>query len=158
MPHDPSSEPTDTAKVAAASESFFSSVDPADTVIGAAPAPPSVFPGSSEPLSFSATSAFSSYRCQPLYHRLLVRVLPGEEQKTSGGIYLAQSEGSPLWRATVLAVGQGRLLLSGAVVPLAVKEGDVVLLLRGEGLEYNALEGLRLVDEDRVFAVLQSRE
>lgn len=155
MPLKPPSEETSPANEAV---TFFPPVNPDGPVIGESPLPPSEFPGSAEPLSSVGGSEFSRYQCKPLYHRILVRVLPGEEQKTSGGIYLAQHEGNPLWRASVLEVGQGRLLLSGALVPLAIKEGDVVLILRGEGIEYNALEGLRLVEEDRVLAVLRVRE
>lgn len=151
-----SSEETSPAKET--TDLFFPSVNPDAPVIGESPVPPSEFPGSAETPSSSEVSGFSSYQCKPLYHRLLVRILPGEEQKTSGGIYLAQHEGNPLWRATVVEVGQGRLLLSGVLVPLAIKEGDVVLLPRGEGFELNALDGLRLVEEDRVLAVLRVRE
>lgn len=70
----------------------------------------------------------------PLYDRLLVRVIKAGE-KTQGGIIVPQmvAENTPFLTAEVLAAGHGRANFSGQIVPLKVKDGDVVVFVRTGG-------------------------
>jgi len=64
---------------------------------------------------------------RPLWQQVLVRLDP-EETLSSGGIVIPSPEVPDM--GTVLAVGRGRELASGQVMPPEVKVGDRVLLTR----------------------------
>jgi chaperonin GroES len=66
-------------------------------------------------------------KLRPLMNRILVQK-PVAIQKTKGGILLPESKQEQLNIGTVIAVGTGRFMENGQVRPLAVKEGDTVLL------------------------------
>lgn len=70
----------------------------------------------------------------PLYDRVLVKLLKPNE-RTKSGLYIPETvhDGTPYLKAEVLAVGQGRITTTGAVVPLMVKPGDLVLFFRAPG-------------------------
>ncbi|XP_065297390.1 10 kDa heat shock protein, mitochondrial [Dermacentor albipictus] len=66
-------------------------------------------------------------RLIPLLDRILVeRFVP--EAKTKGGIMIPEKAQAKVHSATVVAVGPGGRTDSGQTVPMAVKEGDKVLL------------------------------
>ena len=77
-----------------------------------------------------------------------------EEEKSAGGILLPDAAKKKPTEGRVIAVGTGRVLDDGKVVPLAVKVGDVVVYSRYGGTEVK-LEGKDYVilDEDQVYAV-----
>lgn len=94
--------------------------------------------------------------------RLLIKVLQASDRTTSG-LYIPQmaTDGTPWCKAEVLAVGTGRLMQSGALVPLQVKVGDAVLFFRtsvgGEQLAVpleDGTEGL-CIREQNVLAILR---
>ncbi|KAL3141840.1 hypothetical protein ABBQ32_004508 [Trebouxia sp. C0010 RCD-2024] len=84
-----------------------------------------------------------SKRLIPLLDRVLVEKLTAPN-KSVGGILLPESATSKYNEGKVIATGQGRrTLTSGEVIPVAVKEGDKVLLpdyggtqLKLDGKEY----------------------
>lgn len=66
-------------------------------------------------------------RLIPLLDRILVeRFVP--EAKTKGGIMIPEKAQAKVHSATVVAVGPGGRADSGQTIPMAVKEGDKVLL------------------------------
>ncbi|XP_037285256.1 10 kDa heat shock protein, mitochondrial [Rhipicephalus microplus] len=66
-------------------------------------------------------------RLIPLLDRILVeRFVP--EAKTKGGIMIPEKAQAKVHSATVVAVGAGARTESGQTIPIAVKEGDKVLL------------------------------
>lgn len=71
---------------------------------------------------------------EPLYDRLLVRLLRPEE-RTRSGLYVPQlaTDNTPYLKAEVLAAGTGRITTTGSTVPLSVKAGDVVVFFRNAG-------------------------
>jgi chaperonin GroES len=77
-----------------------------------------------------------------------------EEEKSAGGILLPDAAKKKPTEGRVIAVGSGRILDDGKVVPLAVKVGDTVVYSRYGGTEVK-LEGKDYVilDEDQVYAV-----
>ena len=77
-----------------------------------------------------------------------------EEEKTAGGILLPDAAKKKPTEGRVIAVGSGRILDDGKVVPLAVKVGDTVVYSRYGGTDVK-LEGKDYVilDEDQVYAV-----
>jgi chaperonin GroES len=69
--------------------------------------------------------AFNKLR--PLMNRILVKKAE-PLTKTKGGILLPESKSEQLNLGTVIAVGPGRMFDNGQLKPIAVKEGDTVLL------------------------------
>jgi chaperonin GroES len=64
-----------------------------------------------------------------------VLVRPDEEETTRGGILLPDTARERPQRGTVMAVGEGRRLDNGKVVPLGVKVGDRVIFSKYGGTE-----------------------
>ena len=84
-----------------------------------------------------------------------VVVLPSdEEETTSGGILLPDAARKKPSEGNVVAIGKGRTLDDGKVVPLAVKVGDTVVYSKYGGTEVK-LEGKDYVilDEDQIYAI-----
>lgn len=100
-------------------------------------------------------------RYQPLYDRVLVRVLSAGN-RTRGGLYVPDMaiDGTPWMRGEIVAVGHGRLMANGEVIPLQVKEGQTVVFFRsqssGEQLVVPGEDGedLLVVREPNILAVL----
>lgn len=101
-------------------------------------------------------------RVEPLYDRILVRLLP-PEGRTKSGLFVPQmaTDNTPYLKAEVVAIGQGRITTTGAVVPLQVKVGDVVLFFRsqssGEQLVFPTDDGSEqmLIREPNVAGILR---
>lgn len=95
---------------------------------------------------------------KPIYDRILVRVLQ-EESVTAGGIVLPGEALKTPIRGLVLAVGEGKRTKDGVLIPLTVKENDVVMYnpvsaqpvkIGGEELIVLREEDIFAIDEDGV--------
>ena len=94
---------------------------------------------------------------RPLDDRIVIRALDAEE-KTAGGILLPDTAKEKPQKATVLAVGEGRLTDEGKRVPLDVKPGDVVLYGKYAGTEVKWQgQDLRILRESEVLAVVDEK-
>jgi chaperonin GroES len=71
---------------------------------------------------------------KPLADRVVVKVF-SEEEKTKGGIVLPDTAKEKPQEGEVIAVGSGRRLDNGSVVPLEVKVGDRVIFAKYGGTE-----------------------
>jgi chaperonin GroES len=71
---------------------------------------------------------------QPLHDRIIVQA-DISDGKTAGGILLPDTAQEKPLRGTVLAVGPGKRLDSGALAPVDVKVGDVVIYGKYAGTE-----------------------
>lgn len=91
---------------------------------------------------------------QPLDDRILIRQSEPEE-KTAGGIILPDSAKEKPQAGTVIAVGPGKLLDSGARGELSVSVGDEVFYGKYAGTEIN-LDGEEfvIVRENDILAVI----
>ena len=69
---------------------------------------------------------------RPLYDRVLVR-RDDPETETAGGLHIPDMHTEKQQIATVMAVGEGRILPDGKIKPLMVKVGDRVLLGKYSG-------------------------
>ena len=82
---------------------------------------------------------------KPLYDRVLVKI-NSPENVTKGGIIIPENTNQEKpQEGTGAAVGTGKLLDDGTVMPLDVKKGDAVLFNKYGGME------LSLGDGDYVF-------
>ncbi len=93
-------------------------------------------------------------KVRPLHDRLLVRRIEAEET-ARGGIIIPDSAKEKPMQGQVLAVGNGRVLDDGTILPLDVKEGDRILFGKYSGTELR-LDGeeVLIVREDEVLATL----
>ena len=92
---------------------------------------------------------------KPLYDRLLAKRLEEGEQ-IQGSIIIPDSAKEKPQEAEILAVGGGKRLEDGTIVPLDVKAGDKVLIGKYSGTEIT-VDGdeLIILREDEVLGVLE---
>ncbi|MGE5310326.1 MAG: co-chaperone GroES [Nitrospirota bacterium] len=94
-------------------------------------------------------------KLRPLHDRVIVKRLE-EEEKTVGGIIIPDTAKEKPQQARVIAVGKGRTLENGQVMPLTVKAGDRVLFGKYAGTEIKIDGDEHLImREDDILAVLQ---
>lgn len=93
---------------------------------------------------------------RPLNDRILLKRIEAEE-KTAGGILIPDNAKEKPVEATVIAVGNGKLLDDGTRRKLDVKVGDRVLFGKWSGSEVK-LDGVDhlLVKEDEILAILEA--
>ena len=92
---------------------------------------------------------------RPLYDRIVVKRI--EEQETKiGGLFIPDSAKEKPQEAEVVAVGKGKRLEDGKVVPLDVQKGDRILFGKYSGSEIRIDgEDLLIMREDEVLGVLE---
>lgn len=91
---------------------------------------------------------------RPLYDRIIVK-RSEEEESIRNGIFIPDSAKEKPQEGEVVAVGRGRRLDDGQIVPLDVKTGDRVLFGKYSGSE-TKVEGTEytIMREDDVLAIL----
>ena len=93
---------------------------------------------------------------KPLSDHILIEAMP-QEEKTESGIFLPQTaEKEKPEQGKVVAVGSGKKLSSGKVIPLDVKKGDIVLFTKygPNEIKVNGKEYLIAREED-ILAILE---
>lgn len=92
----------------------------------------------------------------PLYDRILVERVESEE-KTKGGIIVPDTAQEKPQQGKVIAVGQGKRLEDGKLIPLEVKAGDTILFGKYSGSEIK-IEGNEylIMKEDEVLGLVES--
>jgi chaperonin GroES len=95
-------------------------------------------------------------KIRPLQDRVIVRRVK-EEEKTKGGLYIPDTAKEKPIEATVVAVGNGKILEDGTVRKLDVKAGDRVLFGKYSGTEVK-IEGEEhlILREDDILGVIES--
>jgi chaperonin GroES len=92
---------------------------------------------------------------KPIGDRVVVRPKSAEEM-TKSGIILPDTAKERPQEGEVMAVGTGRIMDDGTVVPLAVKVGDTVLFSKYGGTEIKiGGEEYIILREDDILAVLE---
>ncbi len=92
---------------------------------------------------------------RPLHDRVLVRRME-EETVSSGGIVLPGSATEKPNQGTVIAAGKGRILESGDVRPMDVKDGDRILFGQYSGTEVKVEgETLIMMREEDIMGVIE---
>jgi chaperonin GroES len=93
-------------------------------------------------------------KIKPLRDRIIVRRL-SQEEKTKGGIIIPDTAKEKPQEGEVIAVGNGKVLDDGKVVPLELKKGDKILFGKYAGTEIKVDgEELLIVREDEVLGVI----
>ena len=90
---------------------------------------------------------------KPLYDRVLVKRFE-EEEKTAGGIIIPDTAKEKPTKGKIVAVGAGARSESGAIIPLIVKKGDVILFAKWGGQEIKVDgEELIILKESDIMAI-----
>jgi len=93
-------------------------------------------------------------KVRPLRDRVLVRRLDEAEQKV-GGIIVPDTAKEKPQQAEVVAVGSGKMLENGTMVPLSVKAGDKVLVGKWSGTDVKIDgEDYLILKEDEILGIL----
>ena len=93
-------------------------------------------------------------KVKPLRDRVIVRRL-SEEEKTKGGIIIPDTAKEKPQEGEIVAVGSGKVLEDGKIVPLEVKKGDRVLFGKYSGTEVKVEgEDLLMMREDEILGIL----
>src|ERR1700712_3109988 len=93
---------------------------------------------------------------RPLYDRIVVKRVEEQEQKV-GGLFIPDTAKEKPQEGEVVAVGKGKRLEDGKVVPLDVKVGDRILFGKYSGSEIK-IDGIDclIMREDEVLGILTS--
>ena len=91
---------------------------------------------------------------RPLYDRLIVRRIEEKEQ-VRGGILIPDTAKEKPQEAEVIAVGHGKRLENGTLIPLEVKAGDRILFGKysGSDIKMDGEEYL-ILREDEVLGII----
>ncbi len=93
-------------------------------------------------------------KIRPLHDRVVIK-RKEEERLSPGGIVIPDTAKEKPIRGEVIAVGNGKILEDGRVIPLDVKVGDEVLFGKYSGNEIKVdSEELVVMREDDIMAVI----
>jgi len=95
-------------------------------------------------------------KVRPLHDRVLIKRV--EEQETvRGGIIIPDSAKEKPQEGEVVAVGTGKRLENGQVIPLEVKEGDRILFGKYSGTEIKVDDiDYLILREDEILGILSA--
>jgi chaperonin GroES len=98
-------------------------------------------------------STKTQVKFKPLGNRIVVQPIEGDEQVSSGGIYIPDTAKEKPQEGLIVAVGPGRLTDEGKRIPLEVAVGDKVVYSKYAGTEYKegATEYLVVREDDILF-------
>jgi chaperonin GroES len=93
---------------------------------------------------------------RPLYDRIVVKRLEDEKENKIGGLFIPDSAKEKPQEGEVVAVGKGKRLEDGKVVPLDVEKGNRILFGKYSGSEIRIDgEEFLIMREDEVLGVLE---
>ncbi len=91
---------------------------------------------------------------RPLHDKVLIKRLDLSET-TEGGIIIPDTAAEKPQQAEVVAVGRGKILENGDVLPLDVKKGDRVIFGKYSGSEVSlGGEDYLILSESEILAVI----
>ena len=93
---------------------------------------------------------------RPLYDRCVIKRIEGDAEKTSGGLFIPESAKEKPQEGEVFAVGKGKRLEDGKIVPLDVQKGDRILFGKYSGSEIK-IDGIDylIMREDEILGILE---
>ena len=102
----------------------------------------------------TATTPQSSLKLKPIGDRVIAQRL-GSAEKSKGGLYLPDSAQEKPQEGKVIAVGSGKTLQSGKLVPPTVKPGDRIIFGKYSGSEIKVDDKEYVfLNEDDILAVI----
>lgn len=98
----------------------------------------------------------------PLYEKIVVDISEKQERKTETGLTftLDMSSGkNTTMIGKVIAVGEGRILSDGTILPMRVKVGDKIVFSKMQGESYTDGEHeYTILSESNVLAIIKEEE
>jgi len=95
-------------------------------------------------------------KIRPLYDRLVVKRIEQKEQM-QGGLYIPDTAKEKPQEGEVVAVGKGKRLEDGKVIPLDVQPGDRILFGKYSGSDIKLdNEEYLIMREDEVLGILET--
>jgi len=96
-------------------------------------------------------------KIRPLYDRIVVKRIEQKEQM-QGGLYIPDTAKEKPQEGEVVAVGKGKRLENGNLVPLDVQAGDRILFGKysGSDIKLDGEEYL-IMREDEVLGILETK-
>ena len=95
-------------------------------------------------MATATASTSTNLKLRPIGDRVIVQRL-GSVEKTKSGLYLPDNAQEKPQEGKIIAVGSGRMLKNGKIVPLAVKAGDKIIFGKYSGSE------IKVDDKEYVF-------
>jgi chaperonin GroES len=94
-------------------------------------------------------------KIRPLYDRVVVKRVDNKGDMMHGGLHIPDSAKEKPQEGEVMAIGQGKRLEDGQLIPLDVKVGDHILFGKYSGSEIR-LDGTEylIMREDDVLGIL----
>ena len=92
----------------------------------------------------TATASQKRLKLKPIGDHVVVERI-GSAERSKGGLYLPDSAQEKPQEGKVIAVGSGKMLKNGKVVPLSVKAGDKIIFGKYSGNE------IKVDDKEYVF-------
>jgi len=97
----------------------------------------------------------SEFGLRPIMDKIIIRRV-GARDVTKGGIVLPDTAKEKPKEGIIVALGEGRRLEDGKVIPFQVKEGDRVLFLSYAGSEVKLKdEEYLILEENDIMAVIK---
>ena len=95
-------------------------------------------------------------KIRPLYDRIVVKRIEQKEQM-QGGLYIPDSAKEKPQEGEVVAVGKGKRLEDGKVIPLDVQPGDRILFGKYSGSDIKLdNEEYMIMREDEILGILEN--
>ena len=105
-------------------------------------------------MATATASTHTSLKLKPIGDRVIVQRL-GSAEKTKSGLYLPDTAQEKPQEGKVIAVGSGRTLKNGKVIPLAVKAGDKIIFGKYSGSEIKVDDKEYVfLNEDEILAIV----
>ena len=96
-------------------------------------------------------------KIRPLYDRIVVKRIEQQEQKI-GGLFIPDSAKEKPQEGEVVAIGKGKRLEDGKVIPLDVQVGDRILFGKYSGSDIKLdQDEFLIMREDEVLGILDSQ-
>lgn len=96
---------------------------------------------------------------KPLYEKIVIEIDDKQEIKSETGLSYTKNmsiSANSTMIGKVVAVGEGRLLSNGEIVPLKVKVGDRVVFSKLQGDNYNdGSKDYTIISESMILLVLE---
>jgi len=94
-------------------------------------------------------------KIKPLHDKVLIKRI-NEEEKTKGGIIIPDSAKEKPMEGQIVAVGSGKRLEDGKILPLQVKAGDRILFAKYAGTEIK-IDGVEhmILGEDEILGIVE---
>ncbi len=99
---------------------------------------------------------------KPLYEKIVVKMKNKQEIKSSTGITYNldfSKSANTILQGEVVAVGDGRLMSDGTLVPLKVKVGDTVIFSKMQGESYTDSENdYTILSESSILCIVAKED